>query len=487
MTDDRELAALMRDGMAAEAREISASAALTEQLIRTSTAATAGRSGAGYRPADGRLEATSRGWQAWLLPVAAAVLVALLVSTALVGGKLLHASRHQPGSSPAPQPGTSTSQTSSPAPSPSGTAASAPSTATTSGPTQTPTPGVPVGGPVPASFRAVDLTWVSTDEGWALGTAPCAQAPCTSIVRTLDGGRHWVGMPAPVAALGQYGECAQNQACVTTLRFANPQVGYAYGPDTLFLTTDGGQHWQRQSGGAWGLEAADGTVLRLMNKCLPGCDFTVQRAAVGSGDWTTVPLPGGGQTAGAQLVRAGHLVALLTRGRVAGGADHQTSVLFISSDAGSSWTSRGEPCPQQSSVEIDSTAVTIAPDGSITVLCAARNDSERHFTMTSTDGGGHFTAAPAVLGSAAGDTLGAASSSTLLVSLDLLYLSTDGGRSWSRVDKLPGGGPGQASYIGFETGTVGRVLAPDSTGGPGASTVWTTTDAGRSWTAQPFH
>ncbi|HJQ03178.1 MAG TPA: hypothetical protein VJ851_16395 [Jatrophihabitans sp.] len=469
MTDDRELSALMRDGMAAEAREISASAALTERLIRTSTAPK------GSRVTGGRI---GRGWQAWLLPVAAAVLVAVLVSTALVGGKLLHASRHQPGSSLAPQPGPSTQQTSSPAPSPSGSTSTTP----TVSPTQT---AVPVGGPVPDGFRAVDLTWVSTDQGWALGTAPCIQEPCTSIVTTTDGGKHWKGMPAPVADLTQLANCLPTRACIGTLRFATPQVGYAYGPSALFMTTDGGRHWQQQTGGANGLEAADGTVVRVISNCLPGCTFRIERANIGSTDWTTVPLPAGGQTSAAQLARAGNRVALLTEGHVSGGAQHATSVLFTSTDGGASWNSRGEQCPQ-GNVEYDSTAVTIAPDGSITILCGARNNTERHFTMTSTDGGAHFTAAPTVLGSATGNGLGAASASTLLVSLDLLYLSTDGGRTWGRVDKLPGGGPLQADYIGFETGTVGRVLETDANGEVGATTVWTTTDAGRSWTSHTF-
>jgi photosystem II stability/assembly factor-like uncharacterized protein len=273
--------------------------------------------------------------------------------------------------------------------------------------------------------------------------------------------------------------------CVQHLRFVDDQIGYAYGSDALFMTTDGGQHWQRQSGGAYGLEAADGTVLRVVSTCLPGCPFTVQRAAVGSSDWTAVALPGGGQTAGARLARAGRQVALLTEGHVAGGAQHATSVLFTSTDDGAGWAARGEPCPQ-SGAEVDSTAVTIAPDGSITILCARRGGDARHFTMTSTDGGAHFTAAAATLGAANGDGLGAASSSVLLVSLDLLYRSTDGGNHWGRVDKLPGGGPLAASFIGFETSTTGRVLEADAGGGPGSTRVWTTTDAGRSWTVHTF-
>jgi photosystem II stability/assembly factor-like uncharacterized protein len=289
-----------------------------------------------------------------------------------------------------------------------------------------------------------------------------------------------------VAGLAEATDCTGNQACVSGLRFANSQVGYAYGPNALFLTTDAGQHWQRQSGNGYGLEIANGTVLRAVSNCLPGCPFAIQRAAVGSDSWTAVALPASGQTSGVQLVRSGHLAALLTEGHVAGGVQHATSVLFSSTDDGAHWAARGEPCPQ-GSTEVDSTAVSIgSDDGSITVLCAPRDARQSQFTMTSTDGGGHFGTTLHNLGSATGTVLGTASRSVQLVSMEALYLSTDGGNNWQRVDKLPGGGPIQAIYIGFESGTVGRVLAPDASSAFGADRVWTTTDAGRSWTAHTF-
>lgn len=466
MTDDRELSALMRDGMAAQAREISASSAFTDQLIRSSM------------QADDR---AGRGWRNWMLPLAAAVLVALLVSSALVGGKLLHASQHQPSPPLGLQPTSSAPST--PKSSPTPTGSPSPSSAPTTAPAG---PVGPSGGPVPAGFRAVDLTWISQDQGWALGTAPCGTPPCTSIVRTSDGGTHWVGIPAPVAGLTEASDCATNQACITGLRFANSQVGYAYGPSALFMTTDAGQHWQRQPIiGANGLEVADGMVVRVSSRCLPGCDFTVERSVVGSTSWQSVPLPAGGQTSGAQLARSGNVVALLTEGHIAGGAQPATSVLFTSTTGGVSWISRGEPCPQ-TSVEYDSTEVSVGSDGSISVLCAARDHSQVNFTMTSTDGGAHFGTTQHNLGAAFATDFGTASRSVQLVSMDVLYLSTDGGNTWGRVDKLPGGGPLTAIYIGFESGTVGRVLDVDANAAFGTDRVWTTTDGGRSWTMHTF-
>ena len=51
----------------------------------------------------------------------------------------------------------------------------------------------PPGGPVPSGFTATSVTFVSAQEAFVLGTAPCPNAPCTSIVRTLGRGASWRG------------------------------------------------------------------------------------------------------------------------------------------------------------------------------------------------------------------------------------------------------------------------------------------------------
>jgi len=520
MSPEREPAAVLREALAAEARTITASPVFTERVIGAAQAApttvlsrvpatdrvpATGPSSAGPRSAEDGSSTDQPGWRGWLLPAAAAAVVAVLLAAALVGASLLRPD-HQPPTgqlSPPPSASAPTANTTG-TPSPTGTPGRT-STPSPSGSPSTPVQGLPTGGPVPAGFRAVDLTWVSTDIGYALGTAPCATAPCTSITRTTDGGRSWVGIPAPKAMLSQTDTCSAGCDLVSGLRFANAQVGYAFGPNSLFLTTDGGKTWHKQQGGsAYSLEVVrasfvtlplppspDHWVLRVSGQapsCAPGCAFTVQRASIGGDEWQDMALPSGGQSAGAQLAASGTTVVLATFGNPAGGAENATSVLFTSTDSGVRWHKVGEPCPRVSggpaNGEVDTVAVTVAPDGSITGLCAPRGGGAK-FTVTSTDGGAHFTAAPASLGAAAGNVLGAASSTTLLVSLDQLYRSTDGGRHWQRTD-AGGKGPGAASWIGFENPSVGRVLEVAGPGEVASATVWTTTDAGRTWTASTF-
>jgi photosystem II stability/assembly factor-like uncharacterized protein len=509
MSHETDTATQLREALAAEARTVTAGPAFTERVIGAARAlpATVPTPFPGPFSADDGSTAGQRGWRGWILPVAAAAVVVALLAAVLVGSSLLRPD-HQPPTAQLSQP--PSPSISAPAPSttstPSGTGKPS-GTGTSSVPTPSATPpassgapstpaqgGLPDGGPVPSGFRAVDLTWVSNDMGFALGTAPCNTAPCTSIVRTVDGGKSWVGLPAPKAMLSQTDTCTGNCDQVTHLRFANPEVGYAFSPNALFLTTDGGRHWAKQPGAsAYSLEIVEGMVLRVGGQapyCAPGCDFKVQRAPIGGTDWQDVALPAGGQNAGAQLATSGRTAVLATFGRTAGGADNATSVLFTSTDNGSSWRKVGEPCPRISGGvaggEVDTVAVTVAPDASITGLCAPRGSSGGMFTVTSTDGGGHFTAAPASLGAAAGDNvLAAPSATTLLVSLDHVYRSTDGGRHWTRTGE-GSKGPGAASWIGFESSSVGRMLEIDRAGTETSGKIWTTTDAGRSWSANTF-
>lgn len=352
---------------------------------------------------------------------------------------------------------------------------------------------------MPARFRAVDLTWVSPDEGWALGTAPCSHAPCTSLLRTRDAGKSWVGVHAPAAELSDTAGCVSG--CVTHVRFADNLLGYAFGPDAFYSTVDGGDTWSRQPGGAEELEIADGMVLRVTTStpgCLPNCAYRLQRSQVGSTGWQDVALPAAGRGAGVQLVRSGPVAALLTLGNPASSASAETSVLFTSGDDGANWTSRGEPCPRgaaaagKPTVENDTRAVTLASDRSLTVLCSARNANQAQFTMTSTDAGAHFTAAPATLPMGKGGLIAAASAKVLLVESGELFRSTDGGRTWRVTADAPttGSGPALARFLGFESSSVGRLLAfgPTDEANLAAALprMWTTSDAGATWDAHTF-
>ena len=483
MTDDRDLTALLRDGMAAEARPVTADQAFVAETIALAT-----------RPVPAP-SARPPAWRGWIVPAVAAVIVALLIGSVFLGGKLLHSEKHSPVlNTPTPTAPAPSHSVGKPAPSASPT--SKPSGSPTS-PSTSPVALVPPsGGAVPAGFRAVDLTWTSTTEGFALGTAPCQTAPCTSIVRTTDGGQHWVGLPAPKAELTEDGtqKCASN--CVTNLRFATPLIGYAYGETTMYLTTDGGAHWVKQDGGAHALEIADGIVVRIAYARADcpdvgtgsGCPFKLLRAPVGSNAWQDIRLPAGALNTGVTLARSGPLVVVGTFGNPAGGAEDAHAVLFSSTDDGATWSRRADPCPtigagSTAAHEVDTTQITTAADRSVTVLCQERGDQNLRFTMTSTNAGQSFVRTGQNLPDSADGTelLAAASARTLFVQIATLVGSSNAGATWRAVTA-----PAQLSSVGFESATVGHGIGVRTAGTVGSPVVWRTYDAGATWQSYTF-
>lgn len=457
MSDPRDIEEALRASLAEHARQAPSGAGLADDII-----AAAGR------PTPTQIRRT-RQWGTWTLPLITAGAVAA-VAVALVGVTRPHhsADRHAPAVS-----------NSVPQPTPTQTTVSAPTAVTT-----------PAGPPAPyggKGFAVTDVTFVGANQGWALGTANCftGLGLCTELLHTTDGST-WHVLTNPPVNISQVNGCTSR--CAQGIRFATTKIGYAFGPNVFFMTTDGGATWNQQPGGAARLETLDGNVIRVSTTCVPGCPYTVQTAPIGSASWQSATLPGAqaGMNSGVALVRTGRRAFIDIFGHVAGGAQDARSVLYSSDDDGLTWTRRGEVCPQTTvsgaGGEVDSTSLTTAADGSVTALCAPRVPGPA-FTITSTDGGQTFRRGSGGIGGQGATVLGAASSSTLFVSSDALYRSTDGGDSWHKV-RVNGAGPADATWIGFESASIGRVVEADSTGRP--RLIWTTRNAGATWTEHSF-
>jgi photosystem II stability/assembly factor-like uncharacterized protein len=296
--------------------------------------------------------------------------------------------------------------------------------------------------------------------------------------RTTDGGKHWTPMKPPPITIGLPKDCSL--PCADHLRFATPDVGYAFGPGAFLMTTDGGGHWMRQRGGAEALESLDGNVIRVRpvsNGCELGCAYVIETSALGSAVWT--PRTHVVFSWSIDLVRSGPYAYVLASPHFSG---NSPSTLYRSADDGSTWQITHRPCRSVGGYR--ALAVSAGPSEQLTMLCTAPVTSSG-FVAVSADRGAHLrarvgTPIPNALGGAA--NLVGDPDDALLAALALdrarhtVYRSVDGGWSWAPVTAISGG----VTWVGFESTTVGRIVSDNG------RTIWTTQDAGAHWTPFSF-
>jgi hypothetical protein len=348
-------------------------------------------------------------------------------------------------------------------------------------PVQTEAGALPSSGPVPARFAATSVTFVSADEAFVLGTAPCAHAPCTSVARTLNRGQSWVGLAAPAEAVGQPG--LVSGPVVWGIRFATPGHGFVFG-DGLWETTDGGAQWSRDAapgGSILSLATLDGQVLALTARCTPGGGCAqpafLERRALGGGSWAAVEKVTIGNVIDPDdLIATQAGVAAVTAGRA----------VLVTGDGGLTFTSNPLPGPEQA--QRPSVAVT-SPHG-LALLCIGQGYTGHTVkrVYVSSDDGAHWAAAgtPSPVGD--GGTIAATTTGDVAIATasaaSWLFHSGNGGVTWQIVNEQYDGGVGWAD-LGFTTATDGVVVhgPADSDGNstqrPGQ--LFLTSDGGTTW------
>jgi hypothetical protein len=308
----------------------------------------------------------------------------------------------------------------------------------------------PSGGLVPAGFRAASVTFVSTLEAFALGTAPCKHAPCTSVVRTRDRGVSWRGLPAPVVPLGEPGVTVTGPA-VWGIRFATPEYGFVFG-DGLWVTTDGGEHWSAAAypgGSIVSLEIIDHQVLAV----------TMRRGMAGHASWALLrrPLARGGWTR--LVTQASAIGNIATQARVAAIIDG-TSVL-VTGNGGLTLTRHALPCTARPFPVPTSVAVQ-APRG-LALLCTGQGYTGHTDKTVYVSGNLGATWKLAGHPSSAGDggLIAASAPGHLTIAstsaASWLYYSAHNGKTWRTLVTYPDGGQGW-NDLGFTTIHDGVVI-----------------------------
>jgi len=316
-------------------------------------------------------------------------------------------------------------------------------TPTTASAAASPSPTAAPASSPPASvrpgFAASDVTFVSTQLGWVLGSG--------QLLTTDDGAVSWTALPAPPAG-------------VTHLRFANSSDGYAWSTNgALWVTTDGGTSWQSgRLGQVLSLETASGLVWAIAG---PQPYPDVWRAPVGSTDWKNL-----GFTPDRSATLLVHGPTAYVVGQEGAGPIAPSVEVYTGTQAG---RHQALPCPAAQPVPY--AELGASTDGSLVLVCDIQGQSQSDLAYVSTDEGASWTAitAPPVWSNGVTAIAGKRFSwnGNLLVS---------SGGAWTVALAGPSGG---FSLVGFETDQQGIALAADGA-------LWITKDGGSTWSQVPF-
>jgi hypothetical protein len=341
------------------------------------------------------------------------------------------------------------------------------------------------------------MTFVSAQQGFALGTVGCGSSRCAALLGTSDGGGIWRRLTAPTTtaasaiANSTASTCPSGQPCVSQVRFATPLVGYAYGP-SLLVTTDGGGRWSPMTGAnVSSLEAANGTVARVATSTA-GCSGTraqVGDATVGSASWQPLPAPRVGFICPPVLYRQGNRLVLAGYGNPAGGT-RATAQIARSSNGGKTWASGLDKCGGASGYASD---VALGPPDVLVLMCQDQTPASNGtygpaWVRVSVNGGAtfgpirHVVSGPAAPpGTILHYQLAAASGGRLLIvetgsNGSRALLSENGGQSWSPALSLAPGP--DVVLVGYQNPVTARIAQGDK--------VWTTSNGGQTWAENRF-
>ena len=346
-----------------------------------------------------------------------------------------------------------------------------------------------------SGFQAADLTWISDQQGWALGVAPgCSGQRCATVLETTDGGRQWTTVTDLHACLVEAAPvgCPAGVPEVGHIRFANADVGYAYsasgGPYSL--TANGGLSWTLQTGrNVSAIKVASGTAVRVSfsrTGCPGPCDWSIDQAALGENVWQTLyTAPSSVNQAKVLLLRQRpNDIYVASVGIAQSGAAAPTAQLVASSDGGATWQRHGDPCAA-SVPTYQTTNLAVAPGGVLVALCASTRSS-RSGVVVSTDGGDHFVQLQLLPSTIRGafTEVAATGPADIFAAVPGVELaeSTNGGRRWAvaiTIRPEPQSKGPTSSFLGFESPLVGRWIGPPDV-------LWTTTNGGATWSPRKF-
>jgi photosystem II stability/assembly factor-like uncharacterized protein len=346
----------------------------------------------------------------------------------------------------------------------------------------------PAGGPIPSGFAPASFTAISDTTFWLLGTAPCHNPVCTSIVRTTDGGAHFVGIPAPPVRVSTDGSTPG----IAQLGFADPRDGFAGGngapnPTSLWETRDGGAHWRSGLPGVIDFTITAGRIYALTGTCANGAcsQLRLNESSATRDAWTSTAIPLSASSGASSLTASGSSVwvQFTPAGRTAA-----AQTLFVSRDDGRSLVHVPGPCVPGLGGQVEASSPSV-----VWAVCPTGMLSG---AWRSTDGGAHWSRIPPSdqgVEMANSARLAAASDSSVVIATggtSGAVFSRDGGSHFARVPAAPARGAGDIGWLGFTDARTGSALVFSGGGseinGVPAMQLWRSSDGGLTWTG-PAH
>lgn len=383
---------------------------------------------------------------------------------------------------------------------------SAPAVEPTSPPNTAPVtaPSAPMGPAlVPTGFRPESVTFVSTQDGWAIGSAP---GRCLVLAQTSDGGRIWWQAGGPDVAASCPGTSSVPSPSYE-VRFANTSDGWIWTirssgtPSRLWSTHDGGATWTPETlplvdATIGALETSGGLVhMAIFGTCpggSAGCQGqTVEEiltSPIGTDGWNPSALSpsiGAGPVLNPQITLWGADGWLIN--------DNRTVVSAARLSPTTGWTSWAPPCARANGTGL----VAAASATDLVAVCAEGmwgtpdpgTKAGMNWLFRSADGGDSFTPVGAIPGNqplSVTTPPGAPRTVVVADGAGGLLATFDGGLGWSSAE--PGVGTGGTSnggyvfdYVGFTSATQGVAVATKP-----SPALFMTRDGGHTWSQVGF-
>ena len=287
--------------------------------------------------------------------------------------------------------------------------------------------------------------------------------------------------------------------------------GFLYGP-WLYVSHDGAKVWTRspQPGSVLDVDAIGLSVWMVESICthidtvsLLRCPVRLLESANGGRTWEPSPgvppylvtgLRNGGANGQTYLIRTSRSAAYLMLAPASIRYDASSVIpLWFTSNGGISWSNRQVPCGALSAV------LSAAPNGTLMAVCASGPGAGMQLkqVLESTNGGRTWVVKYRCLPSDTSSCPESDIDSGYLATIDLvtsreaflvgdrssLLVTHDGGTRWQAVQPLIGGSAGGTTQVIFFNTSHGVVLGENDSNNED-STLWSTVDGGKHWTAE---